>query len=248
MQVSVEVGRRLLGELLAGLPADAPDLEPAVARLSGARKTLSQLAWALSDLQDRRTRRSMTDPEREVCGWAMAQFADTVAGLNEIIDGLPPLLASDAADDPVKLAYGLTSGGAETVIKRAIATEISMHAMTSDERPHRVDYRFDTIRPDVSWPLPSDDGVPRPPSGADRPPLAGTRYKHFGGFMRTSWRLSDWMWGRLDATRAGSSTCCSTFSSCGACRRAGPRLAVSSRPSSPSWPCPRTPASAPRVR
>ena len=32
-----------------------------------------------------------------------------------------------------------------------------MHALTSDERPHRVDYHFDTIRPDVSWPLPIDD-------------------------------------------------------------------------------------------
>ena len=33
-----------------------------------------------------------------------------------------------------------------------------------------------------------------------RPPLAGLKYGHFGGFLRSSWRLNDWMWGRLDAT------------------------------------------------
>jgi Protein of unknown function (DUF3376) len=200
VQVPVEVGRRLLGQVLAGLPVDAPDPDDAFTSLSEAREVLSQLAWALSDLQDRRAQRSLTDPEREVCGWAMAQFADTVASLHEVVAGLPPSPGSDPVDDPVKIARAVTGGGAETVIKRAIATEISMHAMTSDERRHRVDYRFDTIRPDVGWPLPIDDDGPRAPCGDDRPPLAGTHYEHFGGFMRASWRLSDWMWGRLDAS------------------------------------------------
>jgi hypothetical protein len=202
VQVSIEVGRRLLGQVLQGLPTDASALHDAIRALTDAREVLSQLAWALSDLQDRRPQRALTDTEREVCGWVMAQFADTVAGLNGVLGGLSSSPLSEAASSAVKIASSLAGGGSDMVIKRAIATEISMHAMTSDERRHKVDYRFDTIRPDVSWPLPIDEDGPRPLIDQDvgRPPLAGTRYKHFGGFMRTSWRLSDWMWGRLDAS------------------------------------------------
>ncbi|HKD95775.1 MAG TPA: DUF3376 domain-containing protein, partial [Gaiellaceae bacterium] len=34
-----------------------------------------------------------------------------------------------------------------------------------------------------------------------RPPLAGATFNHFGGFLRESWRLHDWMWGRIDGSQ-----------------------------------------------
>ena len=59
-----------------------------------------------------------------------------------------------------------------------------------------IDYTFTAIRPESAWP--GAVPVSAPPT---RPALAGAS-RTIGGFMRASWRLHDWMWGRLDASRA----------------------------------------------
>src|SRR5262249_60846254 len=59
-----------------------------------------------------------------------------------------------------------------------------------------VDYTFATIRPDRRWPDQVTVGA-----ADQRPALAGASLHHFGGFFRSSWRLHDWMWGRIDAAQ-----------------------------------------------
>jgi predicted acylesterase/phospholipase RssA len=201
VQVAVETGRWLLREVLSELVSS----EPNAGALVTARETLSQLSSVLFDLIDRRSAvepptsaESLTSAERTVCGAVMAQFADTIDGVYTDVLATVPRAALDGARMPateIGLAWG--EGGPETIIRRALATEIAVHALSADDRPHKVDYRFDAIRPDDRWPLLSGDADA---DAGPRPPLAGLKYGHFGGFLRSSWRLNDWMWGRLDAT------------------------------------------------
>jgi predicted acylesterase/phospholipase RssA len=199
VQVAVETGRWLLREVLGELVGSGPQ----VAALVSARETLSQLSSVLFDLVDSRSTseppasaESLTAAERAVCGAVMAQFAETIAGIYTQVLATVPRAARDGGGMPateIGLAWG--AGGPETIIKRALATEVAVHALSADDRPHKVDYQFEAIRPDDQWPLLSGEAVAGP-----RPPLAGLKYGHFGGFLRSSWRLNDWMWGRLDAT------------------------------------------------
>ena len=199
VQVAVETGRWLLREVLGELVG----AEPQAAALVSARETLSQLSSVLFDLIDWRSTsepptsaESLTPAERGVCGAVMAQFADTIAAVYTQVLATVPRAARDGGRMPateIGLAWG--AGGPETIIKRALATEVAVHALSADDRPHKVDYQFDAIRPDNQWPLLSGEAAAVP-----RPPLAGLKYGHFGGFLRSSWRLNDWMWGRLDAT------------------------------------------------
>ena len=87
------------------------------------------------------------------------------------------------------MAVDLTGGGEELIIKRALAIEIVLSGLSESDGGHRIDYSLTAIRPDNEWLLPSEPGRSR---------LAGSSYHHFGGFLRASWRVNDWMWGRLD--------------------------------------------------
>jgi predicted acylesterase/phospholipase RssA len=194
---AVAAGRRLMRDVLRELAG--PDMAAVAVNptdLVALRSMLSQLAWVLCDLQDRTAGAPLTPAELVVCGQTMHDFATAVAAFNET---LVAMSAECPASEPLQTAARLTAGDAETVIKRAIATEICMHSLATDRRPHKVDYTFETIRPDDQWPAP-DSTTPPPDQPKPRPPLAGASYGHFGGFLRTSWRLSDWMWGRLDGT------------------------------------------------
>ena len=196
VQVAIDNGRRLLRDVLTELAADATEQSAATMAVIEARDVLSQLAWALSDLADRRDpERALTEQEREVCGFAMAQFAETMSGLHSVLGGLPVPAIPEGDESAIAIVLNVSDGGPDVVVKRAIATEIAMQALGADERPHKVDYRFETIRPVTSWPL-----TPAVKEPGERPPLRGLTYRHFGGFLLTSWRLSDWMWGRLDAS------------------------------------------------
>jgi hypothetical protein len=196
VQDAIQNARRLLREVLTELAGDATEHGDTTLAMIEAREVLSQLAWALSDLSDRReSQTALTDDERVVCGFAMAQFAATMSGLHSLLAGLPVPTIHDGDPSAVAIALSFTDGGVDMVVKRTIATEIAMHALGADDRPHKIDYKFETIRPAKSWPLTQRAAEP-----GERPPLQGLNYKHFGGFLLTSWRLSDWMWGRLDAS------------------------------------------------
>ncbi len=169
VQVAIEIARRLSRELLRGLTVDAAEHQAEISALIDARETLSQLGWALSDLDDRRGSGALSTQERTVCGEAMAQFASVMSELRDrVLAALPRPEDADPGSDPRDTALSLTAGGPEMVVKRAIAAEIAMHALGADDRRHKVDYRFQTIRPRTDWPLPPGVADPDP-----RPPLAG---------------------------------------------------------------------------
>ena len=187
VQVAVELARQQLRIVLRELSVDRVARRNEIRALVVARDTLSQLARVLSDLADHAGRRRLTAQEQTVCGAAMAQYARLMDKLDRRV--LARLVPSEA----VEISRALATGGPAMIIKRALAAEAAAHTLAPDDRAHKVDYRLETIRPSSHWPLPGDDS-------RERPPLVGLADGHFGGFLLGSWRLSDWMWGRLDAT------------------------------------------------
>ena len=175
VRTAIEEGRRVVRAVLRTVATARGDVTAWVE----AREQLSQLAWVLSDLEDVKVDDGAAAP---IWGQVMDDFAAIVSPLNGRLQELPGI-----PDD----ALALSADGPEMIVKRAIALDVCLHALAADRRRHRVDYRPATIRPSECWP----DGTP------GRPLLAGISYGHFGGFLRESWRLSDWMWGRLDGSR-----------------------------------------------
>jgi predicted acylesterase/phospholipase RssA len=209
VQVAVETARWLLRDVLGELSARPDAYEAHAHELIAARATLSQLAWVMSDLADQHgLTEPLTPPEQTVCGHAMGDFAREIEQLHGVLVQLPA--ASGDEESATVASIALSAGDIDDIVRRALATEVAAHTLSGDRRPHKVDYTFGVIRPSKHWPLPvnGEAGVENEDNagnddedetGDDRPQLAGIRYRHFGGFLRRSWRLEDWMWGRLDA-------------------------------------------------
>jgi len=187
VRTALESARRVLRDVLRELEP-IPGSAAARTELTDARAQLSALSEVL--------RRAVADgSQTEPYGEIMHAFADiAAAGRNSVQAALPstPLAASVSTHPACDLLLSLTDGGHETIVRRALALEVAIHALSGDHRRTKVDYQFTTIRPDRPSALES------PTASSSRPPLSGIAYDHFGGFLRDSWRLSDWMWGRLD--------------------------------------------------
>lgn len=193
---AVEQARGLMRAVLRDFAGElelTPGERDTVARLIETREHLSQLAWVLDDLADVVGSGPLTDAHKEVCALTMEEFARAVSERHRAIEARVGDRANPTA--ALRAACGLTEGGWEMVVKRALAVQVGLQSLSADTREHKVDYRLTAIQPDGEWPLPADvDERPDVP----RPPLGGAYLGHFGGFMRESWRLHDWMWGRLD--------------------------------------------------
>jgi patatin-related protein len=109
--------------------------------------------------------------------------------------------ASDQVDDPARVRYvsaiaGLigssVAGAADAPMLTAIATlevlSVALGASASTDTP-----RFEVKR--MTARAYGPDGRRHEPGEK----LAGLQLGHFGGFLKSSWRANDWMWGRLDA-------------------------------------------------
>jgi hypothetical protein len=189
VRAAIQEGRRLLRLVLGAVAAAREPDRAAIREMIGARGTLSLLVRVLDDLATCLNDDEESPDGAPVYGQVMHDFSATVAKLHGTLAGLEPKTRALAA------AIGLTAGGADAVVKRALAMEVVLHSLTPDRREHKVDYRLRTIRPDHRWPFGSVF------EGHPRPELAGAKVHHFGGFLRESWRLHDWMWGRLDGSR-----------------------------------------------
>ncbi len=164
-----------------------------VERLIETREHLSQLAWVLDDLADLVADKELTPEQQAVCALTMEEFAKAVCERHGEIEAR--VKDRPKPSDALRAAESLTAGGWEMVVKRALAVEVGLQSLGANNSDHKVDYRLTAIQPDQQWPLPADtDELPEVP----RPVLGGASLGHFGGFLRESWRLHDWMWGRLD--------------------------------------------------
>ena len=187
VRLALEAARRVTRGLLATADGEAR------ATLIDARETLSQLSLLLDDLEA-----LPSDPaHRRVYGAVMHAVAATVAAARPQLERMSE---SGRADRTMQVALGLSAGERELIVKRALATEVANHALSADQRPYKVDYGFQTIRPDLDPAIAHVAYQCNPGNPPQRPALCGEAYGHFGGFLRASWRLSDWMWGRLDGT------------------------------------------------
>jgi uncharacterized protein DUF3376/patatin-like phospholipase len=191
---TVQRARRLLrGLLRAAGAADLP--EDDAEALIEAREHLSQLAWVIDEITDHESIDVNSAPVQRILGEAMADFAHVVTGVQGITAKL--LADTSALDDTVVAALratqSVTEGDSAAVIKRALALHIVLDSLSADTQ-RDIDYAFTAIRPSSHWP----DKTPGQPK---RPPLAGATFNHFGGFLRESWRLHDWMWGRIDGSQ-----------------------------------------------
>jgi patatin-related protein len=195
---TVQRARRLLRGLLRAARAANLPVEDAEALIT-AREHLSQLAWVIDDVTEHADPETDCAPLRRVLGEAMADFARVVTGIQQITEKLLKAADSSALDEIMAAALRatktVTEGETDAVIKRALVLHIVLDALAGDAPQDVVDYAFTAIRPSVHWPDPA------PADQHERPPLAGATFGHFGGFLRASWRLHDWMWGRIDGNQ-----------------------------------------------
>jgi predicted acylesterase/phospholipase RssA len=195
---AIQATRRLLRALLRAVSqADGTVGDEAVKELLDGRRLLSQLAWVLDDLVAARDDDTVTsDQAARISGQVMHDFAAEVAGLNAAAAAAAAAVPGNTPlGDALRATETVTAGGADMVVRRALALAVTMTALGGSTTEF-IDYTFATIRPDRRWP----DQV-SVVEGDERPPLAGASLHHFGGFFRSSWRLHDWMWGRIDAVQ-----------------------------------------------
>ena len=79
-------------------------------------------------------------------------------------------------------------------LQRLINTEVVLNAFTIDRPTVPPVFDFIHMSAGVRNALGHPDATPE-----DK--LAGIKLNHFAGFLKRSWRASDWMWGRLDGTQ-----------------------------------------------
>jgi patatin-related protein len=112
------------------------------------------------------------------------------------IDGGVPLEQLFGA----KAAKGFTEAGFRTFVERALAMEVVRRAFSSDQALQPVqELHFVQLTPlaPVRIFTPTPLRKTGPDSGREK--LTGLDLAHFSAFYRASWRVNDFMWGRLDA-------------------------------------------------
>jgi hypothetical protein len=105
---------------------------------------------------------------------------------------MDPLRRELAEIDPwLKLVSG--SGDRSTLLRRLLALEIATTTV-ADERPSGASFPIDLVQLSLQAKAPFADF-----SRTGDEKVAGMALIRFGGFLKRSWRINDWIWGRLDA-------------------------------------------------
>lgn len=142
-------------------------------------------------------------------GWdpraALRQAASSVHAVGPLLGTLgeravPELLfgTAPAGADP---AAAMTDAEFVTLLRRALAIEVVRRSLDSGEEEVETTQRMRFAQLTPFAPTPILDAQPVC-GAADRGPmtkLTGLGLGHFAAFYRGSWRLNDFMWGRLDA-------------------------------------------------
>jgi predicted acylesterase/phospholipase RssA len=88
----------------------------------------------------------------------------------------------------------------EQFMKRALSIEVVRRSfMGNSETTSSQRISFAQLTPLTSCPIFSSTPITDEGPGTPEGKLTGIRLKHFAAFYRSSWRVNDFMWGRLDA-------------------------------------------------
>ncbi|MEX2587597.1 MAG: patatin-like protein [Actinomycetota bacterium] len=107
-----------------------------------------------------------------------------------------PLVSKEAADLQGMTESLLGTGpnsptlSWEQVVSRMLSVEVGYMAMTSGGGPQDQDVELMQISANLQH------GFGGPGAAAKK--LAGVQMAHFGAFYKKSWRVNDWIWGRMD--------------------------------------------------
>ncbi|MDQ4148489.1 MAG: patatin-like protein, partial [Actinomycetota bacterium] len=116
-------------------------------------------------------------------------FGKEREGLEKLVSALDAAQATDAAT-----AVEPAAGKAEKILRRLLELEVIYVALTGGVPPTAQEIQLVQISGDTP------NGFGGPVTSKDK--LTGVQLSHFGAFYKKSWRVNDWIWGRLDgATR-----------------------------------------------
>lgn len=168
---------------------DRPDLGSTAAAISRSHRRLVAMAEAF----EAGLRRSQTDPqagEAQLRALGTECFA-AAAGpggnrIGPVVRAAAEAIVAARDELPEVSAWLALAEGADAAIRRQLIVAVvegTFAAPTLDPAVPRFTFRRVGLR-----------------QAAGRPArvLYGLELSHFGAFLRASWRLSDWMWGRLD--------------------------------------------------
>ncbi len=168
---------------------DRPNLGPTAAVISRSHRRLVAMAEAF----EAGLRSSSTDPqagEKPLLALGTTCF-EAVAGpggnrIGPVVRAAAKAIVDAEGDLPEASAWLALDGGVDAAIRRQLIVAVvegTFAAPTLDPSVPRFTFRRVGLR-----------------QAAGRPArvLYGLELNHFGAFLRASWRLSDWMWGRLD--------------------------------------------------
>lgn len=193
-------------DILAGLGSDAGDGHAAVARAS--RRAEQRIAEQLAGLLAEHAELFYAVADRRLeAGWRRAVEVGTgdnwanLDGLPAPVDGDEALPLPDEAALLAAMTGELTGVRPATlsrtrqsahILRRLLALHI-VHGMVDNELQTR-ELAVDFVQVSADNPSPIAGNL----SAADK--VAGLKFFHFGGFLKESWRINDWMWGALDGS------------------------------------------------
>ena len=102
--------------------------------------------------------------------------------------------------DPRKRGESALTEPERHCLRRLLSIEVIRRAYTAEEpvdSAQKLD--FVQLTPDAPTPILSSDPFTEPYPASSESKLTGIRLGHFAGFLKSSWRANDFMWGRLDA-------------------------------------------------
>jgi hypothetical protein len=153
-----------------------------------AKKTASSLVAKIRALKFRTCVTFRTTPETETLAERAHQAYEAgVSGLTEEFKSLADQLdALPSSEGENQLDV--------TPLQSLIDAEVLQNGLTVDRPTAPADYDFIHMSAGIRNALDHPDRSPETK-------LAGMKLNHFAGFLKRSWRASDWMWGRLDGVQ-----------------------------------------------
>lgn len=174
---------------LSWLADDAMTKDASDAQLAAARAAASTLAHQSRVMMG--SRREAYNSIPKAGRDPMTRFTESLLMINGQLRSLDQAVGSMLATLAAALGHAPDDAAARrALLERLMALEVVSNA-TGLRTPSPPDFFFYRVSADRS--------VLDHPSRTPEAKLAGMQLAHFAAFLKRSWRVNDWMWGRLDA-------------------------------------------------